>query len=89
MNELPPNELTTSAEPMKTSITGASFLGEKFKTEIAAAKAKIELAGSQITTAVQDIHAAGDHGLKLAKTLQAEADDLKAAFGQTSNGGPH
>lgn len=89
MNELPPNELPTGPEPIKTSITGASFLGEKFKTDIALAKLKIELASAQITTAVQDIHAAGDHGLKLAKTLQAEADDLKAAFGQTSNGGPN
>lgn len=85
MPELPANEI---AAPIRKSITGASFLGEQFKARIAAAKATVEGAKTSIVSALSEIETAAAHASDVAKAIQAEADDLKAALGQVSNGAP-
>jgi hypothetical protein len=82
MAALPPN---IPADPVRKNITGASFLGAKFKADLAAAKAEIEAAQSQMGDAVADVKAAAVKTVEMAKAIKAEADDLKASLGQGSN----
>jgi hypothetical protein len=79
---LPPN---TPSAPIKKSITGASFLGQSYKDDLAAAKAAVLDAQQQIGSAMTDLKSTAAKAIETAKTLQAEADDLKAALGQGSN----
>jgi hypothetical protein len=80
---LPPN--TLSDDPIKRNITGASFLGDKFKQDLATAKAEIAAAQTQAGNAIADVKAAAVKTVEMAKAIQAEADDLKASLGQGAN----
>lgn len=71
------------------SITGASFLAESIRAQIAAAKAKVAEATADVGSAVVQINAAADNAGKIAKEIRSEADALNAELGQFSNGAPY
>jgi hypothetical protein len=84
---LPTVEIAPAA-PIQKNITGASELGQEYKSLVAGVRAKVTAARSQLGAAVSDLDATSDRAVEMAKALQAEADDLKASLGQTSNMGP-
>ena len=75
--------------PEKTmSITGAANLAGTIKDRINAAKAKVAQVTQNTDNALAKLNDAADTGDRIAKQIEAEADDLLAQIGQFSNGGP-
>lgn len=70
------------------SITGASHLSNSIKDMIAEAKARVADAHVKIGGAVDNLTSAANSAVGIANAINAEADDLLAAAGQYSNGGP-
>ena len=70
------------------SITGAANLAGTIKSRIDAAKQRIASVAANTDGALAKLNDAADTGDKIAKQIEAEADDLLAQIGQFSNGGP-
>ena len=70
------------------SITGAANLAGTIKIRIDAAKQRIASVAANTDGALAKLNDAADTGDKIAKQIEAEADDLLAQIGQFSNGGP-
>jgi ABC-type transporter Mla subunit MlaD len=70
------------------SITGAANLAGTIKDRINAAKAKVAQVSANTDSALAKLNDAADTGDKIAKQIEAEAEDLLAQIGQFSNGGP-
>lgn len=70
------------------SITGANYLGGRFKEKIESVKAKMAAVTAEVDSAFTSFDEATDQASKIAQAVRAEADDLKAQFGQISNGPP-
>lgn len=75
-------------EKKMSNITGAGFLGNQFKTALAGVKAKLNKAGSDLSTAVGELNDKADQASAIVKQVEAETADLTATLGQLSNGGP-
>jgi hypothetical protein len=75
-------------ETSSMSITGAANLAGTIKDRINAAKAKVAQVSQNTDSALAKLNDAADTGDKIAKQIEAEADDLLAQIGQFSNGGP-
>ena len=67
------------------SITGAANLAGTIKERIEAAKAKVAQVSQNTDNALAKLNAAADHGDRIAKQIETEADDLVAQIGQFSN----
>jgi hypothetical protein len=78
----------TQPEKPSMSITGAANLAGTIKDRINAAKAKVAQVSQNTDSALAKLNDAADTGDKIAKQIEAEADDLLAQIGQFSNGGP-
>lgn len=77
-----------TSPPIRKNITGASLLGGKFRDLINNAKAEIASAQADIETGVENIVQAARDGKEIARSLHAEAEDLRASFSGSSNGAP-
>jgi hypothetical protein len=75
-------------EKPKMSITGAANLAGTIKNRIDAAKERIAKVSANTDGALAKLNDAADTGDRIAKQIEAEADDLLAQIGQFSNGGP-
>lgn len=75
-------------ERTKMSITGAANLAGTIKDRINAAKAKVAQVSQNTDSALAKLNDAADTGDRIAKQIEAEADDLLAQIGQFSNGAP-
>ena len=76
------------SEPRTMSITGAAGLAGTIKDRINAAKAKVAQVSANTDQALAKLNDAADTGDRIAKQIEAEADDLLAQIGQFSNRGP-
>jgi hypothetical protein len=70
------------------SITGAANLAGTIRDRIEAAKAKVAQVSANTDTALGKLNDAAETGNKIAKQIEAEADDLLSQIGQFTNGGP-
>lgn len=70
------------------AITGAPLLGDQFRTALAQVKGKVEEAGTRLNGALKELSDTADQAVGMAKQVEAETTDLKAALGLHSNGGP-
>lgn len=75
---------TTKPEP-QMSITGAANLAGTIKDRINAAKAKVAEVTANTDGALAKLNEAADRGDKIAKQIEAEADDLNSQLGQFTN----
>lgn len=72
-------------ESREMNITGAANLAGTIKSRIDAAKSKIAKVSENTDNALTKLNAAADHGDKIAKQIETEADDLLSQIGQLSN----
>lgn len=70
------------------SITDAGKLAGTIKDRINAAKTRIAQVSANTDGALAKLNDAADTGDKIAKQIEAEAEDLLAQIGQFTNGGP-
>ena len=75
-------------ENTRMSVTGAKFLAEQIRNQLASTKAQLAQAGNEMSAAMTELQATADEATKQVKEVQAETADLKAALGLSSNGGP-
>ena len=75
-------------ENTKMAITDAGKLATSIKDRIQAAKDRVAAVSANTDNALKKLNDAADTGDKIAKQIEAEADDLHAQLGQFSNGGP-
>jgi hypothetical protein len=75
-------------EEKPMSVTGAKFLAEQIRNQLAEAKAQLTQAGEEMTGAVTELKGVADQATKQVQDIKAETADLKAALGLNSNGGP-
>lgn len=76
------------SEPIKKSITGASFLANLIRTQQAAIKQQLAKAGEDLVAVMAEAQQTADHATDQVKAAKAEVADLKAALGLNSNGDP-
>jgi hypothetical protein len=81
-------KLQNPFERKPMSITGAAALAGTIKDRINAAKAKVAQVTQNTDNALAKLNDAADTGDKIAKQIEAEADDLLSQIGQFTNGGP-
>jgi len=75
-------------ENTKMAITDAGKLATSIKDRIQAAKDRVAAVSANTDQALKKLNDAADTGDKIAKQIEAEADDLHSQLGQFSNGGP-
>ncbi|OAF05449.1 hypothetical protein AYJ54_00655 [Bradyrhizobium centrolobii] len=75
-------------ENTKVSVTGAKFLAEQIRTQLAAAKAELATAGTDMAAAMTELQDTVVEAKNQVKAVKDETADLKAALGLNSNGGP-
>ena len=69
-------------------VTGVADLIQRMRQEIASAKQEGQDAVNSVTTAVATFRESADSVKKVAKELTDEAQALRDAIGEVSNGGP-
>lgn len=70
------------------AVTGVKDLIGKIRNEIASAKQEGIDAVNSVTSAVAGFRESSDAVKRVAKELREEADELRAAISEVSNGGP-
>jgi len=75
-------------ENTKVSVTGAKFLAEQIRNQLAAAKAQLNQAGQEMTDVMAELQDTANAATQQVKDIKAETADLKAALGLNSNGAP-
>ena len=75
-------------ENTKMSVTGAKFLAEQIRNQLAAAKAQLNQAGQEMTDVMAELQDTANAATQQVKDIKAETADLKAALGLNSNGAP-
>ena len=75
-------------EGKSMAITGATFLGTKFREDLQKVKDKLNQTGSEMNAAMQELHSTAEQADTMVKQIKDETADLKAALGLNSNGGP-
>lgn len=71
-----------------SNVTGASFLGEQFRANLAAVKDKIGKAGQKMNDALKELDDTATQASQMADQVSTETADLKAAMGLHSNNPP-
>lgn len=71
-----------------SNVTGASFLGDQFRANLAAVKDKIGKAGQKMNDALKELDDTATQASQMADQVSTETADLKAAMGLHSNNPP-
>lgn len=71
-----------------SNITGASFLGEQFRSNLANVKEQLNAAGEEMQKAMTELTDTAQQAKDAVKAVKAETADLKSALGQFSNNPP-
>lgn len=69
----------------RLNVTGAGFVGTSFKTKMQALKDELNKLPADLDAALTKMSGAAKVGRNLVESVNAEADDLLATFGQFSN----
>lgn len=69
----------------RLNVTGAGFVGTSFKTKMQALKDELNKLPGDLEAALTKMSGAAKVGRNLVESVNAEADDLLATFGQFSN----
>lgn len=72
----------------RMTITGASYLGEQFRSRLADVKKQIASASDEMNAAMGELSDTASQASEAAKQVKAEAADLRAALGTVSNNPP-
>lgn len=78
----------SGTKPKMANITGATALGNQFRTLLAGVKAQLDSASNDMNVAMTELKNTSDQATEMVKQVKAETADLKAALGLSSNGGP-
>jgi hypothetical protein len=76
------------AAPIAKNRTGASFFANLIRTQQAAFKEQFAKAGQEMQSALEEMKELADAATQEAKHVKAEAADLRAALGLSTNGEP-
>jgi hypothetical protein len=78
----------SEAKPKMANITGATALGNQFRTLLAGVKAQLDQASSDMNSAMTELTDTASQATAMVKQVKAETADLKAALGLSSNNPP-